>query len=170
MGCGIVKTEENAGIEKLDRKLVKSCKTQNKLTAHEANAFVITCMDFRLIDDDANLMDNLGYNTNYDLFVLAGASLGFVEKKFPEWGKTALEHMEIGVKLHHFRQIIFIDHFDCGAFKKFRPYNDKEEELKNHKDCIQEARDLIKARFPNFVFKAFIMDLSGRADEITVED
>jgi carbonic anhydrase len=172
MGCQVTKTNEleTTRIIKIDKTLVKKCRTQNKLTAHDARVFLITCMDFRLVDDDASLMNSLGYNTNYDLFVLAGASLGFVQKEYPHWSKSALDHMNIGLELDHFRKIIIIDHFDCGAFKKFMPYKDREEELKNHKHCIQETHNLLLSKYPNFGFKAFIMDLTGSATEISVEE
>jgi len=32
-----------------------------------------------------------------------------------------LDHMNIGSELHHFKTIIFIDHRECGAYKKFYP-------------------------------------------------
>jgi hypothetical protein len=78
-------------------------------------------MDFRLIDDTVRFMDSLGYNNNYDQFVLAGGSLGLTQTKYPHWGDSLLDHMHIGKDLHHFREIIFIDHKDCGAYKMFYP-------------------------------------------------
>lgn len=53
--------------------------TQDQKTAKTAKCFVMNCMDFRLIDDSAYFMDSLGYNNNYDCFVLAGSSLGFTQ-------------------------------------------------------------------------------------------
>jgi hypothetical protein len=53
-------------------------------------------MDFRLVDDTVYYLNSLGLNNNYDQFVLAGASLGFTQDKYPEWGKTLLAHMSIG--------------------------------------------------------------------------
>jgi hypothetical protein len=78
-------------------------------------------MDFRLIDDVVRFMDASGYNNNYDQFILAGASLGFTQQTFPHWGDTLMDHMGIGKDLHDFREIIIIDHLDCGAYRKFYP-------------------------------------------------
>jgi hypothetical protein len=77
--------------------------TQDQTTAHSAKCFTVACMDFRLVDDTVYFLDSLGLNNNYDQFVLAGASLGFTQDKYPEWGKTLLGHMSIGESLHHFR-------------------------------------------------------------------
>ena len=77
--------------------------TQDQKTSHHAKCFLVTCMDFRLIDDSVYFMNGLGFNNNYDEFVLAGSSLGFTQDKFPHWGQTLLDHMNIGQALHHFK-------------------------------------------------------------------
>lgn len=78
-------------------------KTQDQTTAKEAQCFLVTCMDFRLIDDIVHFMDKEGFNNNYDQFILAGSSLGFTQEKFPHWGQTLSDHMGIGQGLHAFR-------------------------------------------------------------------
>jgi len=78
-------------------------RTQDQLVSHHSEAFVVTCMDFRLVDDAVRFLDKQGYNNNYDQFILAGASLGFTQTKYPEWGIALLNHMSIGKELHHFR-------------------------------------------------------------------
>lgn len=49
----------------------------NKLQMHESKVFMICCMDFRFVEDHKAAMNNLGYKTDYDQYVIAGASLGF---------------------------------------------------------------------------------------------
>lgn len=45
--------------------------------------------------------------------------------------------MEIGLKLHDFREILFIDHMECGAHKKFYPGMKPEEERNLHAINLQ---------------------------------
>ena len=78
-------------------------------------------MDFRLIDDAVRFMDLKGYNNNYDQFILAGSSLGFTQNKFPHWSQALMDHLGIGIALHEPREVMFIDHIDCGAYQKFYP-------------------------------------------------
>ena len=145
-------------------------KTQDQLTAKHATTYLITCMDFRLLDDICRAMDNMGYNNDYDQFIIAGASLGFCQTKYPHWRQTVMDHLEIGLNLHKFRQFIFIDHIDCGAFKKFYPEIDNiKEEEEFHKINLQNAHDIIKKKFPDFEFKAYLMDLYGEIDEIKID-
>jgi hypothetical protein len=77
--------------------------TQDQMTAHTAKGFIVSCMDFRLLDDIVKFMNQKGLNKNYDQFILAGASLGLTQNKFPHWGNSLLDHMNIGESLHHFR-------------------------------------------------------------------
>ena len=160
----------DSDIEKhLVHESLRQFQTQNQETAHNASTYVISCMDFRLLDDIVRAMDAMGYNNNYDQFIVAGSSLGFVQDKFPHWGETVMDHMNIGLSLHNFRSIIIIDHEDCGAFKKFMPYKNKEEEYNNHKDCLQKAYERLSKHFPDFSFHGFLMDLKGNMTQIEIK-
>ena len=89
--------------------------TQDQLTAHTAKALVITCMDFRLIDDAVYFLNSKGYNNNYDELILAGASLGYNQTKFESWKKTVDDHIGLAKKLHNIKEIIIIDHIRLFA-------------------------------------------------------
>jgi hypothetical protein len=79
-------------------KLVKMCKQCYKdrikyqLTVNKAKVLLLTCIDFRLIDDTTIFMNKIGLNNNYDEFIVAGASLCYNKSdKEPfckEWIKT----------------------------------------------------------------------------------
>jgi hypothetical protein len=60
-------------------------------------------MDFQLIDEMVVFMNSLGYNNNYDQFILAGSSLGFTTDKYEHWGQSLIDHMNIGKQFHHFQ-------------------------------------------------------------------
>jgi len=149
----------------------KRKRTQDKLTAHEAKIFLFTCMDFRLLDDINETMKNKGYDKNYDHFIIAGSSLGLVQEKYPHWGQSAIDHLSIGLTLHHPRKVIFIDHMDCGAYKKFYPdMHTKDDEVRLHHENMQHAHDFIKQRFPDLKFHAYLMELSGDVSSIDVDE
>jgi hypothetical protein len=81
--------------------------TQDQTHSHESKVFAVACMDFRLVDDTTYFMNSLGFNNNYDQFVLAGASLGFSQDTYPHWGQTLIDHMSIGQSLHHFKYFTY---------------------------------------------------------------
>ena len=41
---------------------LKRALTQDKMTAHHAKAFLVTCMDLRFINDEVNHMQDKGYD------------------------------------------------------------------------------------------------------------
>ena len=82
---------------------------------------VLSCMDFRLIDDMVVYLDSVGYNNNYDQFILAGSSLGSNQEKFAEWNTVWIKHLDLAIMLHEIKEIIVIDHEKCGAYKIFFP-------------------------------------------------
>ncbi len=74
---------------------------------------VLSCMDFRLLDDIVHFMNDQGYNNNYDQFILAGASLGYNQETYPHWPALWKEHLGLALKLHKVNEIICIDHDKC---------------------------------------------------------
>ena len=140
--------------------------TQDKMKAHNAKAFVITCMDFRLLKDAALHLVKRGYDVNYDQFVLAGVSLGYLQKKNPEWGKAMIQHIKISKALHHTKEIILIDHLDCGAYKTFMPNLKKEDEYKEHVKNLNCAENALKKEFSDMTVKKWILHLDGKLDEV----
>jgi len=95
-------------------------------------AFVLACIDPRYIDAlEQYLSETLGVNGfTYDLFILAGASLGGLNTTgslcpyaTTNWQQTLLEHIQVAILLHNVTQVLVFDHLDCGAFKLCGPPN-----------------------------------------------
>lgn len=64
---------------------------------------------------------------------------------------------------------MFIDHADCGAYKKFYPDYKKDPEA-YHKKHIQMAYDKLSVHFPEFKFTAYIMELDGECKRIKINE
>jgi hypothetical protein len=67
-----------------------------------------------------------------------------------------------------FREIIFVDHRDCGAFKKFYPEINAENEVAIHTKHMQMAHDKLCAIFPNFKFRGYLMDIHGKCIDLPI--
>ncbi|HTH15061.1 MAG TPA: carbonic anhydrase, partial [Magnetospirillum sp.] len=78
-----------------------------------AEALLLSCMDYRLVDDIVRYMDGRHMTNQYDHVVLAGASLGAVSEKL-NWGRTFWDHLDVAMELHHIKKVIILDHKDCG--------------------------------------------------------
>ena len=85
--------------------------------SHDAEALLLSCMDFRLMDQVSAFMAREGLTHQYDHVILAGASLVPATDAFPEWNAAFWKHLELALQLHHIRRVVVLDHRDCGAYK-----------------------------------------------------
>jgi hypothetical protein len=111
-------------------------------TFGQAKVFVLACIDPRFtyfLNWFLNYQSSL--NNKYDLFVLAGASIGVhqgitlvnanasldfpnsrdlsTRPVFDHWPKTFLDNLRIGIVLHGITDVWVFDHSQCGAFRAF---------------------------------------------------
>jgi len=91
--------------------------------SHNADAMILTCIDFRFPHLVVNYMDSLTPpgkpRITYDHVILAGASLGVFSGVFPQWAATFWDHLAVSIKLHKIKQVYLIDHRDCGGYREF---------------------------------------------------
>jgi hypothetical protein len=91
--------------------------------SHEADALILTCIDFRFPHAVVEYMDGLRRKgeppITYDHVILAGASLGVFSGVFPQWATTFWDHLAVSLKLHKIRQVYLLDHQDCGGYREF---------------------------------------------------
>jgi len=111
--------------------------------AGQADALLLSCMDYRLVDDTERFMARKGLKDKYDHVILAGASLGALTGKFPAWNKAFWEHLGVAIQLHSVHKVVLLDHRDCGAYKvvkgeDFGKTPDKETEV--HAETMMALR------------------------------
>ena len=137
--------------------------------AGQAAVLLLTCMDYRLTNEVVAYMDGLGLRDNYDHVVLAGASLGALTVRYPEWGKTFRDHVGIAKALHHIQKIIVIDHRDCGAYRVFlgdEAVKDAAAETASHTTYLHKLRASLKTDHPDLAVDLGIMSLDGKVEAV----
>ncbi len=153
-----------------DKKIIKVEVSKEHLkTLNEASTLLISCVDFRLIDETDKLMKQLGLEDDFDKVSLPGASLALVNEKYTHWGKTIEDTIEILQDLHNIKQIIFLDHRECGTYKKLiaeERLSTKEKETEAHTEILNKARKIIKEKFPQLKVYTFLMGLDGVIEQI----
>jgi hypothetical protein len=141
-------------------------------TAHAAkgtDALLLSCMDFRLMDEIERYMTGRGLRDKYDHVVLAGASLGAVTDKFPAWNKTFWEHLDIAIQLHNIHTVIVMDHRDCGAYKVVlgaEHAKDAATETASHAGQLAKLKGMIGEKYPKLKVETLIMSLDGKVETI----
>lgn len=132
-------------------------------------ALVLSCMDFRLVNEVGFLLNEHGLVNRYDQVILAGATLGVATDKYPAWAETFWSHLDIAIALHSVRRVIAIDHRDCGAYKlafgkDFGKLPDEEIEI--HTKVMTDFRELVRKKQPGVEVELLLMWLDGHVQPI----
>jgi carbonic anhydrase len=140
-----------------------------RANAAETDALLLSCMDFRLIDETERYMAGRGLRKKYDHIILAGASLGALTEKYPAWGKTFWEHLEVAIQLHKIHKVFVMDHRDCGAYKVILVEDltkDPAKEKAVHASKLTQLAKLIKDKYPKLEVELLLMSLDGKVEVI----
>jgi carbonic anhydrase len=137
--------------------------------AGQAEALLLSCMDYRLVDATARYMAARGLKDKYDHVILAGASLGATTAKYPDWNKTFWEHLEAAIQLHGIHKVIVVDHRDCGAYKLTLGEDlatNRAKETTAHTTTLRTLRDQIKAKHGTLDVELLLMSLDGKVEAV----
>lgn len=137
--------------------------------ATSVDTVLLTCMDFRLMDNIERYMGERGLRDNYDHVILAGASLGALTDKYPAWNRTFWDHLEVAIQLHNNKRLMVIDHRDCGAYKvilgeDFHKMPKRETDV--HAEHLRKLRDAVKQKFSALDVELLLMDLDGKVETV----
>lgn len=137
--------------------------------AADVEALALTCIDYRVVDDDIRFINGTGLQKNYDLVALAGASLAAVSDKFPSSNQAFWDHVDIAKKLHHVKKLVVVDHRDCGAYKvafgnDYAPNPPAEDA--QHKGVMEQLKALLAQKHPELTSEYYLMALDGTAKRL----
>lgn len=137
--------------------------------AGNVEALLLSCMDYRLVDDTVRYMDGRGLTNNYDHVILAGASLGALTDQKKAWGEAFWDHVDVAKQLHHIRKVIVMDHRDCGAYRVFLGQDlagDKDKETAAHAEQLRTLAGMIKRKHPELEVELLLMSLDGSVEPV----
>mgnify|MGYP001809592465 FL=1 len=147
--------------------LLSATPLRHAAAAGNVEALVLSCMDYRLVDDTARYMDQRGMTNNYDHVILAGASLGAQTDKAPSWQGVFWDHVDVAKKLHHIQKVIIIDHRDCGAYRVFLGLDLKDDparEKQVHTEQLLKLAAAVKEKHPDLGVETLLMALDGSVE------
>jgi hypothetical protein len=139
------------------------------LAAPGTEALLLNCIDYRLTAATTRYMTQHRMAGKYDQFILAGASLGAKNDKFPAWGTTFWEHVQVAIDLHGIRKIFVMDHRDCGAYKAILGLDlaaDPAREFDVHAAQMRALRADIGSRHPQLAVELLLMGLDSKAETV----
>jgi carbonic anhydrase len=142
--------------------------------AGHTDVLLLSCMDYRLVGKTRRYMVRQGLgDKKYDQIVLAGAALGAVTDKYPEWNKTFWDELGLAIDLHGIHKVMILDHRDCGAYQQIFGIDfarHPAEETRIHAEQLRELRkqidDKYVAHVPHLKVELLLMNLKGQVQKI----
>lgn len=138
--------------------------TQHAPPPTAADTFVVSCIDPRLVEEPAQLLNALGRAGRYSEMRIAGAALAAVNTAQPAWSTALWENLAASRRLHGVRRVTFLNHRDCGAVNAWAGRKlsvDPQEELRVHEDLLNRAAAEVRRRHPDMEVEIKLMDLDG---------
>lgn len=140
------------------------------LAAHsKPEIMLLTCMDYRYAHRITDVMDQKGLRFKYDMFVLAGASLGgnagegTTGNQVPAaWREALVTHIRAAQAIHHpITKLVILEHRQCGAYKHFLGLDWEQvlpgDEAQVHQAQVQKLAAYLKTEFPGFTVDALLL-------------
>jgi len=154
---------------------------------NKAEAFLLSCMDYRLVHATERYMAGQGLEKKYYHVMLAGAAIAAnpltrpvppppPPPSVPAWNTTFWEHLATSLALTRDRpagplnRVFVIDHRKCGAYDIIlgrECCQDRGNETTAHTDQLRRLRTAIRERYPTMQVELLLMDLNGTVEIIT---
>lgn len=137
--------------------------------AANVTALAVTCIDYRLVDAAVRFFDSQHLTNDYDQVSLAGASLAAVSDKFPSSNAAFWDHVTIAKQLHNIKEVIVLDHRDCGAFKVAFGKDYQGEgatETAQHKMVMGQVKAKLATTHPDLMAQFYLMALNGKTERV----
>ena len=117
---------------------------------HFCKTIIITCIDFRFQDLIDKWLDKNFRPKTYDRVASAGGVLDLDE---------VLKQVKVAYNLHHIKEVVLINHEDCGAYGKMGT-------PQKHAEDLSKAAKKIESLFPRLDVKTYYLHLDGTFEEI----
>lgn len=121
------------------------------MSDHNAQAIIITCIDFRFQEYITKWIEDHFEEKTYDRVAFAGGVYDL---------ETILKQVSIADRLHHIKKVVFINHEDCGAYGEEGTYD-------RHAHDLEQAGKEVKEKFPNLGVETYYLHLDGIFEQIS---
>jgi|SRR3989344_1764333 len=127
---------------------------------HACKALIIHCIDFRFGKAIKKYLEEKNLLGDVDIVSVAGAvkNIEFI-----------MGQIGISKKLHDIKQVILMNHTDCGAYGGRKVFSSDEEEREKHLTDLKAAEMQIHEKFPELEVRSVLAIISSNQN-ITFEE
>lgn len=137
--------------------------------AHTCQNLILHCTDFRLGRGVKEWLEKRGLLGDCDIVSVAGGVKSFLSPKNASDRDFILGQIEISANLHHIREIILLNHTDCGAYGGSSQFDSSEKERDFHISEMKKAKELILEKFPALKVKMALAKI-GQEGKVAIEE
>lgn len=119
--------------------------------AHICDALVVSCIDFRFQKFIRNWLDKNLADKTFDYVGFAGGSKDI---------DTIMKQLDISVRLHDIKQVVLMNHEECGAYGESST-------PENHARDLKKAKKIIIAKYPKLLVDLYYLHLNGDFEKIS---
>ncbi len=114
-------------------------------------------------------LDQNNLTGDCDLVSVAGAIKSLVDPTAPAAEREfILKQINLSHALHETKQIILMNHLDCGGYGGSKAFATPEAEHERHQADLRQARDLIRQKYPELEVKLVLAKL-GEQQHVAFE-
>lgn len=118
---------------------------------HNAEAIIITCIDFRFQEYINNWISENFRPKTFDRVGFAGGVKSF---------DIILGQIDIAKRLHHIKKVVLINHEDCGAYGEVGT-------PEKHAEDLKDATHQIKEKYSDLEVQTYYLHLDGTFEQIS---
>ncbi len=131
---------------------------------------VLHCMDFRLGSAIRDELQKREILDDCDIVAIAGAGKTIVTKTDQiAWHDTAMSHIDLSKRLHSIKNLIIMNHTDCGAYGGRSAFDSHEAENKQHVGDLKVAKEIVMEAHPDLNVQTVLVHIADDAS-ISFED
>ena len=136
-----------------------ACRTMPPIDPEKrgTSVLVLGCTDPRFANALAwHLTHSDELRADYELFTLAGASLGVLQEEYPHWSIAFEDHVDLAIQQHDIKEVWVFDHMDCAMYRATLGLETDDNEA-IHVEKLEELKTYIKERYPALGFRGHII-------------
>lgn len=118
---------------------------------HNAQAIVITCIDFRFQEYIQEFLETNFQPKTFDRVAWAGGIKNLDQ---------VLGQIDIAVKLHQIKKVILVNHEDCGAYGA-------QGTIEKHTQDLKAAKEKVLETYPDLEVETYYLLLDGTFEPIS---
>lgn len=137
---------------------------------HTCSTLVLHCIDFRFAAAIQEYLKKQNLENDCDVVAAAGATKNIAAPSTPSDRDFILRQIEISKRLHDIKNVMLINHTDCGAYGGASAFSSPEIEKIKHSQDLELAKQAILEKHPDMAVQLRLAVIDRASGDIAIEE